>query len=154
MAYISLNDNLPNIRESGISKRIREEKLELGNRFEFKKGMYGNVHSIVDHERKVYYRQDRPIKEQLNLLDDALPRYCDYCNTQCDNITLINYKLVYEMIVRPKTRPTLKRDEQSVVYASCGDCGKRVNEIPEHFLSGYIKEIHKNGKLIWECFAS
>lgn len=150
MAYISLNDNLPNVRENSISKRIRLERLEAGDRFDFKRSEFGNVYQITDHKRKVYYRQDRPIKEQLNLLDGALPRYCDYCDTQCDEITLISYKLVYEMIVRPKTNPTLKRDSVAIKYASCGNCGQRVNRIPEQFLSGYIKEIYKDGELIWE----
>lgn len=50
MAYENLNLQGSNRRESGISKRIREEKLDAGERFEFRRGMYGNVYEIIDHE--------------------------------------------------------------------------------------------------------
>lgn len=151
MAYVSLNNSSLKMRESGISKRIREDKLAQNERFELRKSIYGNVYLIIDHERKVFYRQDKPIFEQLDLLDDNLPRYCDYCKSYCDEIDLIEYELVYEMIVRPMTNPTIKKEKRKVTYATCPDCMEKSKKfIPQELLKGYLYEVYRNGELAWK----
>lgn len=150
MVYKSLNPGLPNAKDPNQStQQMINMKLETGERYEFKKGMFGNVYEIVDHKRKVYYRQDREIIEQLNLLDEPLPRYCDFCEKVVDEIKPVEYTAVYEMIVRPNTDPTIKRDERKIIFASCRECESEVI-IPEKILSGYIVELYREGKLIWK----
>lgn len=150
MAYENLNLQGLNRRENGISKRIREEKLVAGERFEFRRGMYGNVYEVIDHERKVFYRQDRELREQTDLFSSPLPRYCDYCKKVCESIKPVVYQLTFEMIVRPKTNPTKKRETVQVAYASCGSCGDKLEKVPKAFLAVAVKEIHRDGKLIWK----
>lgn len=151
MVYTPLNEGLPNKRETSISKRLRQQRLDQGNRYEYQKSMYGNVHTIIDHKRKYYYRQDMPIKEQLDLLDEPLPRYCDYCKSDCQRITLIEYELVYEMVIRPMIDPEIKRDSQKVKYASCDDCLPNARGfIPDQLKSGYVVEIWQDKELIWK----
>lgn len=149
MVYTPLNRGLPNRRENGISKRIREEKLMNNERYELQKGMYGNVYQIDDHERKLYYRQDMKIIEQLDLLDEPLPRYCDFCKTMVDEITTVRYKAVYEMIVRPHTNPEIKSDERMIRYAAC-DCCINKTVVPKQIISGHIVELYQEDKLIWK----
>ena len=144
-----MNPNLPNLRETPQFKKRRIEALENGRRYEFYKSMFGNVHTILDHKRKVYYRQDMKIIEQLDLLDEPLPRYCDFCEQTVENIIPITYTAVYEMIVRPNTDPTIKRDERKIIFASCRECqNKKV--IPESILKGYIVELYRENELIWK----
>lgn len=150
MAYTSLNFKNLIMRENSTSKRIRKEKLAAGIRYEYHRGMYGNVYQITDHKRKVFYRQDRKIREQLDLFDERLPRWCDYCNQQCEAITLVEYELVYEMTVRPLTHPEVKRDSVKVSFAACPLCGRTENKnIPKAFLQGYLVELYEDGKLAW-----
>lgn len=142
---------MPNFRETPQFRRRRKQLLESGKRYEFQKSMFGNVHTIKDHKRKLYYRQDRDITEQLSLLDEPLPRYCDYCKSDCESITLMEYTLVYEMIVRRLRDPKVNRDKQKVFYASCDDCLSVVdNKIPDEFKKGYLVEIWLNNKRIWK----
>ena len=149
MAYKPLNSGLPNKRESAISKRIAKQKVLEGERFEKQRGIYGNIHTIIDHDRKVYYRQDMDIVEQLDLLESPLPRYCDYCQKEVKRVTQVQYTAVYEMIVRPKTNPEVKRDKQEIIFAACRDC--EVKEIvPKTIIKGYITELYRDGKKVWE----
>ena len=150
MAYVSLNDTSLKRRENGTTNKLRESKLMQNERFDLRKGMYGNVYEITDHERKVFYRQDQPIFEQLGLLDEGLPRYCDYCKEFCKEIEMVNYTLVYEMVVRPHTDPTIKRDERNITYASCSNCIELAEEVPSDFLKGYLYKVYKGEKLIWK----
>lgn len=149
MVYKPLNPNLPNLRETPQFKKRRIENLETGRRYEFYKSMFGNVHTILDHKRKVYYRQDMKIIEQLDLLDEPLPRYCDFCEKVVDEIIQVKYTAVYEMIVRPYVDPEIKRDSRKIVFSSCNKC-KRKNIVPERILSGYIVELYREGSLIWK----
>lgn len=151
MVYKPLNAGLPNKKETSISKRIREQRLANNDRYEYQKSMYGNVHTIIDHRNKYYYRQDQEIIEQLNLLDEYLPRYCDYCKSDCDEITLVDYELSYEMVVRPKTNPELKRDTQIIKYASCDECLETISVfVPPELKSGYVIEIRQGNQSIWK----
>lgn len=151
MAYVSLNDSSIKRRENSTTKQIRESKLAQNERFDLRKGMYGNVYEITDHERKIFYRQDQPIFEQLGLLDDKLPRYCDYCKSFCDEVKPVKYELVYEVIVRPNTNPVIKRDKRSITYASCSDCVETAeSEVPKSLLKGYLYEVYRENKLIWK----
>lgn len=62
-----------NIRVNSITKRIRDQKLKDGERWEYKRSMYGNVYSIFDHERMIWYRQDHPVTIVGDLFDGHLP---------------------------------------------------------------------------------
>ncbi|EPD80527.1 hypothetical protein HMPREF1207_05633 [Paenibacillus sp. HGH0039] len=66
MVYVSLNGhrNTPEVNRKWIHRDTRYTLL---------RGMYGNVYEIIDHDRKVRYRQDHPIVDPGDLFDpDAL----------------------------------------------------------------------------------
>lgn len=151
MGYASHNVNSKrNIRLTTPIKKKRERMLKNKDRWEFNKTMYGNVYQIVDHERMLYYRQDREVDPSGDLFDGYLPFYCDYCNLIVDRIERINYTLVSESLVRAKSNPEWRKSKVDVKFACCDECKKRTLPIPAGLLTTYyLIELYKDGEMIY-----
>jgi hypothetical protein len=131
-------------------KRIRERRLKEKDRWEYRRSMYGNVVEIIDHERMIFYRQDKQVTLVGDLFDGHLPFYCDYCESTVDNIESVSYELTYEMLNWPNTPKEIwGKSNQVVKFACCNQCKKTNFPVPEGIIGYHVTMIKQDGKLVY-----
>lgn len=154
MPYVCLNDDMDkrykNVRVSSVMKRVREERLSSGQRWELRRSMYGNVFKIIDHERMIWYRQDHPVSAAGDLFEGHLPFFCDYCQSIVSHIRPVDYKLTYEMLTRPYTAPKWMKSHQHIFFACCESCADRPLPIPNEIVGYHMTELWQDGKLVFQ----
>lgn len=151
MPYVCMNKGMKlNVRADQRAKQRSSEMVAAGQRWEFVRGMYGNVYEVVDHERFRWYRQDHPIDGQGDLFEGFLPLQCDYCGSITDNVKLVHYHSVYWFKVRPKL-PTAewKQSFVDVKFCCCEACQYGPVPIPSGLIGYYMTELYQDGKLIY-----
>lgn len=151
MPYKCLNIGLKlNVRVDPRQKRRAAAYVAAGKRWEFQRGMYGNVTEVFDHERFHWYRQDRPVDGQGDLFDGFLPLRCDYCNQTVVHITHIDYKSIYWYLVRPKfPSREWKRSEVDVRFACCTACSYGPLPLPKALIGYHMTELYQGDRLIF-----
>lgn len=140
-----------NVRADQRAKRRSREMVEAGQRWEFVKGMYGNVYEVIDHERFRWYRQDRAVDGQVDLFEGALPFHCDYCHNVVDSISLVDYKAIYWYLTNPKLPSRhWKQTIFHVKYACCDNCNPNSYPIPKDLIGYHLTELYQDGIKIFE----
>ncbi|WP_379397882.1 hypothetical protein [Paenibacillus lentus] len=125
--------------------------VEAGQRWEFIRGMYGNVYEVIDNQRFRWYRQDRPVDGQIDLFEGSLPFKCDYCGNIVDQISWVNYKCVYWYLTRPKLpNPAWKRTDFVIKFACCSNCKQRELPIPKDLIGYHMTELYQDGIKVFE----
>lgn len=151
MPYVSMNRDMKlNVRVDARARRRAAEKVKSGNRWEFVKGMYGNVYEVVDHERLRWYRQDRPVDGQGDLFDGFLPFMCDYCGQVVNEIKRVRYVGVYWYYCRPNL-PSAKwlKSEVEVTFCKCLGCQNGPLPFPKSLIGYHLTELYQDGNLIF-----
>lgn len=152
MPYKCMNIGIKlNVRADQRAKRRSAEKVVAGERWEFIRGMYGNVYEVVDHDRFRWYRQDRSVEGQGDLFEGFLPFKCDYCQQVVDRIGQIQYTGVYWYYVRPNL-PTAewKQSYVDVKYACCSTCCSGPLPVPKELIGYHMTELYQDGRLIFQ----
>lgn len=104
MAYRCMNTGLKlKVRADIRAQRRSTEKVANGQRWEFVRGMYGNIYEVIDLERFRWYRQDRAIDGQGDLFDGYLPLMCDYCKKIVDYVERIHYQACIGILLDPSS---------------------------------------------------
>lgn len=151
MPYVCMNKDMKlNVRADQRAKQRSAEMVAAGQRWEFRRGMYGNVYEVYDHERFRWYRQDHPIDGQGDLFEGFLPLICDYCGSITDNVKLVHYRSVYWFKVRPKL-PTAewKRSFVDVKFCCCDKCQHGPLPIPSGMIGYHMTELFQDGRLVY-----
>ncbi|TKJ87209.1 hypothetical protein PaeCFBP13512_18475 [Paenibacillus sp. CFBP13512] len=151
MAYTSLNPSIKRkIKTNEKLNKLAAKKVDLGFRWEFIKGMHGNVFQVKDHLLMRYYRQDRETLNAGSFFDGFLPYYCDYCKTVVKEIVNIPYTLVYEYLVRAKLdNSEWIKSKTKVVYSCCAACENGPLPLSPDLIGYHVIEIYENEKLIF-----
>jgi|GEM_PF-5783000 len=150
MPYTPLNPGIKiRVRADRRAKDRAAAAVAAGQRWEFRRGMYGNTYEVVDHENFRWYRQDRPVHNQGDLFEGTLPFCCDYCRQIVDEIDHVNYEMIYEMKVRPKL-PTAawSRSLIPLKYARCVACQNGPLPFPSALVGYHLTELRQNGEVI------
>lgn len=151
MPYRCMNTGLKlNVRADKRAQRRSAEKVANGERWEFVRGMYGNVYEVIDHEGFRWYRQDRTVDGQGDVFDGYLPFKCDYCKQIVDRVCHVHYKAVYWYYVRPKL-PTAewKQSYIQVKFSRCKACKHGPLPFPWDMVGYHMTELYQNGLLIY-----
>lgn len=151
MPYVCMNTNFKlNVRADKRAKQRSAEKVAAGERWEFVRGMYGNVYEVVDHERLRWYRQDQPLDGQYDLFEGFLPLMCDYCGSVVNEISLVHYRSVYWFRVRPKlSSAEWKQSFVDVKFCCCDACQQGPLPIPKGLIGYHLTELYQDGRLIY-----
>lgn len=151
MPYVCMNTDLKrNIRADQRAKRRSAEKVASGERWEFVRGMYGNVYEVVDHERLRWYRQDRPIDGQADLFEGFLPLMCDYCGRIVANVKHVHYHSVYWFYARAQLpNAEWKQSFVDVKFCCCDVCQQGPLPIPKGLIGYHMTDLYQDGKLIY-----
>ncbi|NGP56805.1 hypothetical protein FLT15_16490 [Paenibacillus thiaminolyticus] len=151
MPYVCMNPDIKrNIRADQRAKRRSAEKVASGERWEFVRGMYGNVYEVVDHERFRWYRQDRPIDGQGDLFEGFLPLMCDYCGRIVANVKHVQYRCVYWFYARPHLpNAEWKQCYVDVKFCCCDACHHGPLPIPAGLIGYHMTELYQDEKLIY-----
>ncbi|MDH6372768.1 hypothetical protein M2444_004597 [Paenibacillus sp. PastF-3] len=151
MPYTCMNTGIKlNVRADQRAQRRSANKVESGMRWEFVRGMYGNVYEVIDHERFNWYRQDRPVDGQGDIFDGFLPFQCDYCRKVVESIKHVQYKANYWYYVRPN-KPTAewKQSTVEVKYSSCEACQYGPLPFPTVLIGFHMTDLYQDGILIY-----
>lgn len=151
MPYQCMNTGIRlNVRADQRAKRRSAEKVAAGDRWEFVRGMYGNVYEVVDHERFRWYRQDRPVDGQGDVFEGFLPFKCDYCQEIVDTISNVEYKAVYWYYVRPKLpNADWKQSVVRVKFSRCEACKYGPLPFPKKMIGYHMTELYQDEELIY-----
>ncbi|QHW35806.1 hypothetical protein GZH47_33480 (plasmid) [Paenibacillus rhizovicinus] len=149
MGYVCLND-FHKVRTDGRAMRRRAAHLDAGDRYEFRESLHGFIYEVVDHERMVFYRQDRPVFNQGDLFEGFLPFMCDYCKQVVYSTYLVPYRLKFEMLTRPFTdRPEWKSSYLDIKFSCCNACHNGPLPIPEKLIGHHLTELQQDGRAIF-----
>jgi len=132
-------------------KLKRERQLKNGERWEFVRGMYGNVYEIVDHERMIWYRQDLPVNLAGDLFEGHFIFYCDYCQQIVPHIRNVDYEMTFEMLTRPNTYPKWHRNQIHVYFSVCENCDTlKFLPFPDELIGYHLTELKEDGKIVFK----
>ncbi|WP_165980003.1 hypothetical protein [Paenibacillus dendritiformis] len=152
MPYVCMNKGMAlNVRADKRAKQRSAEMVAAGERWDFRRGMYGNVYEVYDHERFRWYRQDRPIDGQGDLFEGFLPLMCDYCGRiVSNNVKLVHYHSVSWFYVRPKQpNAEWKQSFVDVKFCCCEACQHGPLPFPKELIGYHMTELYQDEKLIY-----
>ncbi|MGG3278967.1 hypothetical protein [Paenibacillus solani] len=151
MPYQCMNTGIKlNVRADKRAQRRSAARVAVGERWEFVRGMYGNVYEIVDHECYRWYRQDRAVDGQGDVFEGYLPFICDYCNQIVDTIDHVEYKANYWYYTKPKL-PNAKwrQNTVQVKFSRCEACKHGPLPFPREMIGYHMTELYQDAKLIY-----
>lgn len=151
MAYIPLNPSIKRKTRTDVKAKKRAMiKVISGQRWEFIKGMHGNIVEVRDHLMFRYYRQDHETLNGWNIVDGFLPFYCDYCQKIVNNIVNVRYTIVYEYLVRAKLdNPSWLKSNTQIVYSCCTACENGPLPLSPDLIGYHTVQLYENEKLLF-----